>query len=104
MKIRYDLSKKKGCNITSVTMIETTGEDEEVAAGWAKAKGDAVSPAEELVRISICEVNDASVEQPFMDFNRWNTKTRSYVLAAWKAINIVEDSDLDDFLKTGLEK
>jgi hypothetical protein len=98
---RFDLSKKKGCSIRSFVVKETTGDDEEQAANFKTAKGGKATVFEELVRLSITYVNDVRVEHPFEDFDAWNSRTRSYVLAAFKSINGVEDKEVDDFLAAG---
>lgn len=98
---RFDLSKRKGCSICSFVMKETTGEDEEQAADFRTAKGGKATVFEELVRLAITYVDDVKVEQPFEDFEGWNSRTRAYVLAAFKSINGLEDKEVDDFLSAG---
>lgn len=99
--LRLDLSKRKGSNIKTLVMRETDGVDEEIASGLVKSKGGSAFPVEELVRQSIVEVDGQKVVQPFFDFDKWNSRTRSYVLAAWKELNLVEDKEVEDFLAQG---
>lgn len=100
-QFRFDLSKKKGCSITSFVIKETNGEDEEQAANFRTAKGGSATVFEELVRLSITYVDDAKTEQPLEAYDSWNSRTRAYVLAAFKSVNGVEDKEVDDFLAGG---
>lgn len=100
-QFRFDLSKKKGCSIRSFVLKETTGDDEEQAANFRTAKGGSATVFEELVRLSITYVDDVQVEQPYSDYDSWNSRTRAYVLAAFKSVNGVDDKEVDDFLAAG---
>lgn len=100
-QFRFDLSKKKGCSIKSFVIKETTGEDEEQAANFRTTKGGSATVFEELVRLSITHVDDAKAEQPLTEYDGWNSRTRAYVLAAFKSVNGVEDKEVDDFLAGG---
>ncbi|MGZ6970966.1 MAG: hypothetical protein ACXVID_04825 [Thermoanaerobaculia bacterium] len=100
-QFRFDLSKKKGCSIRSFVIKETTGEDEEQAANFRTAKGGSATVFEELVRLSITYVDDVKAEQPLSEYDGWNSRTRAYVLAAFKSVNGVEDKEVDDFLAGG---
>ena len=105
LKYRFDLSAKKNCSIKSFVIRETNGRDEEQAAIFAKAKGAASSSFEELVRLSVVSVNDAPVEQPFTAFDDWNSRTRMYVLQAYRSINAIEsDKEVDDFLASATQQ
>lgn len=95
---RFDLSSKKACSVKSFVMRETTGADEENAAVAAKAKGGAMTPTEELVRLSIVSVDGKPVDQPYLSFDSWNTRTRNYAIKAWASINGVDEKDAKDFL------
>lgn len=101
-KFRFDLSTRKGCSITSFTMKETTGLDEENAALAAKAKGGAATVFEELVRLSIIEVNGQTAEPPLLEYDSWNSRTRAFVLQAYRSINGVDEKEVADFLASGL--
>lgn len=98
---RFDLSGKKGCSIKSFVIKETDGEDEENAALAAKAKGGAATVFEELVRLSITYVDDAKVEPPLLDYDKWSSRTRNFVLQAFRSINGVDDKEVSDFLSAG---
>lgn len=100
-EFRFDLSNKKGCSINSFVIRETNGKDEEMAARSAKAKGGAITVFEELVRLSIVKVDDEPVQMPLAAYDEWNSKTRSYILKAFQAVNGMED-DVNDFLASGL--
>lgn len=99
---KFDLSGKKGCSINSFVMKETNGVDEEQAAQMKFAKGGPTSSVfEELVRLSITHVNDKKVEQPLQEYEAWNSRTRAYILQAFKSVNGVEDKEVEDFLAGG---
>jgi hypothetical protein len=100
-KFRFDLSARKGCSIQSFTLKETTGLDEENAALAAKAKGGAATVFEELVRLSLVMVNDQPVEPPFGEYDVWNSRTRAFVLQAYRSINGVDEKEVADFLSGG---
>jgi hypothetical protein len=100
---RFDTSKMKnvragGVLITSFTMREVDGQDEEVAAGAAKARGGSISSAEELIRLSIVAVNDQPVKQPYLAFDTWNSRARQLALKAWTSLNGVTEEEGDAFL------
>lgn len=98
---RFDLSSKKGCSIKSFVIKETNGDDEENAANQKLAKGGSATVFEELVRLSITYVDDVKAEQPLTDYDGWNSRTRAYILAAFKSVNGVEDKEVEDFLAAG---
>lgn len=98
---RFDLSGKKGCSIKSFVIKETNGEDEENAANLKLAKGGRATVFEELVRLSITYVNDVKAEQPLDEYDRWNSRTRAYIMNAFKSVNGVEDKEVEDFLAAG---
>lgn len=102
MKYAYDLSKRKGCSISSFIMRETTGKDEEVAATQRKLRGANGSVFEELVRLSLVEVDGQPVEQPFFAWDDWNSRTRAHVLEAFKSINGLGEDEKSDFLAGAL--
>ena len=98
---RYSLLKRKGAQIESITVRETNGRDEETAAEYAKAKGGSATIQEELARLSVVAFNDRPVKHELATetFDGWNSKTRGYVLIAWRDLNVVEDAE--DFRKSG---
>jgi len=102
LQYKYDLAKLKNCNIKSFVIRETDGEDEETAAVLAKAKGEGHSSFEELVRMSLVYVDGKKIEQPYEDFDGWNSRTRAFVLQAFKALNSVEEKEVGDFLSGAL--
>lgn len=105
---RFDLSKYKNCRttsgkvITSFVMREVNGQDEETAANFAKAKGGSVTAAEEMVRLSIVEVNGVTVKHPFLEFDTWTTRTRAFALQAFRNLNGTTDEEVDAFLLTAV--
>lgn len=104
--LKFKLDGKKYVNIKSFTIRETNGEDEDRAAMLAKAKGGAASMMEELVRLSIVEVDGEAVNAepgvPYAAFDKWNSKTRTFVLNAYKRLNsLSEADDAENFLASG---
>lgn len=101
LKKRYSNLKKRypGVQVDSFAVREVDGVDEEEAASAVKAKGGNANSLEELVRLSIVEVDGGPTMQPFLPMDRWNHKTRNMVLAAWKELNGWEDKP--DFLASG---
>jgi len=100
---RFDTSKMKhvragSLTITSFTLREVDGQDEEIAAAAAKARGGNVSSAEELIRLSIVEVNDQPVKQPYLAFDTWNSRARALALRAWASLNSVTEDETEAFL------
>lgn len=95
-RFRYELPT--GCDIASITIRETSGKDERAAAAQQKAKGGDATYSDELVRISIAAVDDKSVEQPFPDYDDWNTKTRRCVFEAFQKVNGVSPEEERGFL------
>jgi hypothetical protein len=102
-RTRFPLKGRRGAQIESITIRETNGVDEELAAKQAKARGDGANDVEELVRLSIDEVDDKPVKQPFMGFDLWNSKTRGYALMAWKHVNAVPKEEEAGFIAGGEE-
>ena len=103
LEYRYDLSKRK-CSIQSFAIRETTGKDEDVAALITKAKGGAASMLEEIVRLSITKVDDAPVNTdgvPLGAYDEWSSRTRTFILNAYKALNGINQAEGEDFLASG---
>ncbi len=90
-----------GTPINSFTIREYDGQDEEVAANSAKAKGGSVNVTEELIRLCITEVNGEIVRQPYLAFDQWNGRARTFAAAAYREINGAMDEEVQDFLKAG---
>lgn len=102
LHMRFTLEGRKNVSIKSFVIRETNGDDEENAAIAAKAKGGAATVFEELVRLSITYVDDVKVDPPLQEYDGWNSRTRAFVLAAFKSINsITDDKEVTDFLAAG---
>ncbi len=107
--VQYDISKydkpKKPLSLQSFAIREVDGSDEERAAISAKAKGGAATVYEELVRLSIVEVDGSPVNHdgmPLTAYDSWNSRTRVFVLNAFRALNgIDEKEETSDFLESG---
>lgn len=105
---RFDLTKikikgipKAGQTvITSFHMREVNGVDEEHAANAAKSKGGSASNIEELTRLAIAAVNDKPVQQPYLQFDVWNSKARALALKAFSEINSITEKEAEDFAGT----
>jgi len=104
--IRFDLSRFTDCKdhegnkLLSFTIRTTDGEDETYAAKRAEAKGSAMT--EELIRFSIVSYETEAggkqeVKQPFEKFDKWSTKARNFVVAAWKKIATPDEREIADF-------
>jgi hypothetical protein len=89
---------KKTVDISSVTIREVTGRDEELASVLTEAKGKNGSMAVEILRLSIEKVDGRKVEQPYGELDGWNARTRKFVLDAWASINSVSQDEAEDFL------
>lgn len=85
------------------TVREVNSKDEDVAALNAKAKGKDGQVMDELIRLSVTEVDGEpkSPESPFMAWDTWNTRTRTMVIRAFQKLNAVSKEESDDFLSTG---
>jgi hypothetical protein len=84
--------------ITSFALREVDGQDEDIAANTAKAKGGSTTSTEELVRLSVVEVNGQPVKQPYLEFDLWNSRARAFALKAWGSINSASEAELEGFL------
>jgi hypothetical protein len=90
----------KGCNVSSIALRETCGKDEEQAARAADAKGNRPGAmTEELLRLSIVEVDEKRTEYPYLGLAKWNTKTRNTVLTYFQSMNAVDDEETTRFLE-----
>lgn len=85
-------------------MREVNGQDEELAANWAKQKGGAASSSEEMVRLAIVAVNGEPVKQPYLQFDVWNQRARSFALKAFNELNGFNGDEGDRFLGTAEEE
>jgi len=109
--VRYDLERAKikrarvgKTEIKSFSMREVDGRDEEVATNSAKARGGSATTQEELVRLSVVAVNDVNVEHPYLAFDTWNSRARSFSLKAFNELNGMSKEEEADFLATAEEK
>lgn len=89
--------------LESFHMREIDGRDEELAAGMAAAKGGHATGSEEMVRLAIVAVNDKPVQQPYLAFDVWNQRARSFALRAFRLLNSHTEKESDDFLATAEE-
>jgi len=109
MAFRFDLTGLKNCKmsngtkLTSFTLREVDGRDEELAANTAKTKGGSVTTTEELVRYSITHVNDEPIKQPYLQFDLWTSRARGFLLQAFREVNGFKEEESDLFLKTAEE-
>ena len=116
-KISYSLVKVADCfdqegrKIANITLRTTDGVDEAYASKRSDAKGTS-SMTEELIRLSLCSYSVISSDdktsvvaftQPFEGFDKWSTKARNYVVAAWKRLATPDEGDLADFFASATE-
>lgn len=87
-----------GSALTSFTIRETDGKDEEYAAQRAKAKGGDATTTEELIRVCLVAVNGTPVAQPYEALAKWNSRARSLLVTAWRHLNTTSDKEDADFL------
>jgi len=110
--IRFDLSRFTDCKdhdgkaITSFTIRTTDGEDENYASKRAEAKGSAMT--EELIRFSLVSYETAEdgkqeIKHPFEKFDKWSTKARNFVVAAWKKIATPDEREIADFFASATD-
>ncbi len=110
--IRYSLASFTDCldseskKILAFTIRSTDGEDETYSAKRAEAKGTGMS--EELIRYSLIsyetEEGEKPCSQPFEAFDKWSTKARNFVVAAWKRLSTPDEREIADFFASGTEK
>jgi hypothetical protein len=115
-KVRYNLSKfsdcydQEGSKILAFTLRTTDGEDETYASKRAESKG--TNMTEELIRFSILsyetapgsvirEVNTKGT--PFEAFDKWSTKARNFVVAAWKKLATPDEGEIADFFESATD-
>lgn len=110
-EVTYSLEKMKDCKdaeskrILSFTIRTTDGEDEAYASKRAEAKDNGMS--EELIRVSLLSyVNEdgpQEIKQPFEAFDKWSTKARNFVVAAWKKLSTPDEKEIADFFASASE-
>jgi hypothetical protein len=104
MKKTYPLPAN--CQIRKVTLREINGKDAALAATLAFAGTDDPMAAvnligEEKVRLSIVRVDDKEVVQPFLEWDNWNERTRSFVRIGFNELNGIAPGERDGFLAGG---
>ena len=87
-----------GCNCTEITIRETTGIDEQEAALAVETRGARSTVYAELVRLSVVEVDGQKVTQPFLEAEKWNSRTRTLVMKAYETVNRLEDEEIAAFI------
>jgi hypothetical protein len=106
LEFHYDLEKYGRCSIKSFDMRETNGKDEDVAALTSRAKGGAANMLEELVRLSITKVDGKPVNTgdgvPLSEYDDWSSRTRTFVLNAYKALNGISGEEVEGFRVAGI--
>lgn len=90
----------EGCNCSEVVIRETDGIDEQDAAMRAESRGPRGTIFGELVRASVVSVDGKKVDQPFMEMERWNSRTRKLVLQGYQELNDTKDEEDAVFLAT----
>lgn len=115
-KLVYSLANIKDCEdqdskkILSFTIRTTDGTDEAWAARRADSKGTGMT--EELIRFSLVSYKFADdqgetklhvITHPFEGFDKWSTKARNFVVAAWKKLSTPDEADLADFFASATE-
>jgi Tfp pilus assembly protein PilW len=109
--IRYSLAKFADCldqekkNILAFTIRTTDGEDEAYASKRAEAKGSSMT--EELIRFSLVSYETAEgkqdIKHPFEAFDKWSTKARNLVVAAWKKLATPDEREIADFFASATD-
>lgn len=100
-----DCKDADGKKIVSFTLRTTDGEDEAYASRQGDSRGTTMS--EELIRLSITSyVNEdgtKEIKQPFVAFDKWSTKARNFVVAAWKKLATPDEKEIADFFASATE-
>src|SRR5260221_4787413 len=107
--VRYDTSKFADCSddegkkILAFSIRTTDGVDEAHAAKQADARGSSMT--EELIRFSLVsyevaesttEARTVDIKHPFASFDKWTTKVRNFVVAAWKRLSTPDEQEIKD--------
>lgn len=85
-QLQYELPKK--CRISTITIRETFGTDEDEAV--IAAENSSCDPRDELVSLSITAVNGSECMPGMSGFSEWPTKTRNVVRALFDRVNDCE--------------
>lgn len=117
--VSYSMAKVKDCldhegrKLVSFKIRTTDGTDELYASRRADSKGTGMT--EELIRFSLVSytvIDDGKPEPreiqidpktPFESFDKWSTKARNFVVAAWKKLATPDENDLADFFASATE-
>lgn len=114
--INYRLDKFTDCEdhenrkLAGFAIRTTDGTDEAWASRRADSKGSSMT--EELIRFSLVSysivepdktITKIQIAHPFEGFDKWSTKARNYVVAAWKKISTPDEADLADFFASATE-
>lgn len=87
------------------TVREVNSKDEDLAAAAARAKGKEGIGAvmDELYRMSFVEVDGQprNADAPFVEWDSFNTRTRTMMIRAWQKLNALSQEDSEDFLRAG---
>lgn len=117
--VTYNLAKfsdcldEDKCKILSFAIRTTDGEDETVASKRAEAKNGS-SMTEELIRFSLVrydrvnsdgttETVDVNKGKYFEGFDKWTTKARNFVVAAWRKLSTPDEKEIADFFESATE-
>lgn len=82
------------CNCSDVVIRETNGIDEQRAALMADSRGERTNVYNELIRLSIVEVDGTPVTQPFTALEQWNSRTRAFIRAQYEVLNDISDEEV----------
>jgi hypothetical protein len=109
--VTYSLEKFPDCldaehkKIVSFSIRTTDGEDEALASRSGDARGTTMS--EELIRLSLVsyanEDGPKEIKHPFPAFDKWSTKARNFVVAAWKKLATPDEKEIADFFASATE-
>jgi len=86
------------CNLRSAVLRETNGIDEKQAALASDVGGPGTSIFQELIKLSIVEVDDEKAVQPLNAIEGWNSKTRALLVRAYEQLNDLQDEEIAVFL------
>lgn len=118
--VSHSLAKAKDCKdhdgrkVHAFKIRTTDGTDELYASRRADAKGG-TSMTEELIRFSLVSysvddgegtpVKEIKIDHshPFESFDKWSTKARNFVVAAWKKLATPDEAELQDFFASATE-
>lgn len=91
------------CNLREAVMRETNGVDEQQAALAYEAIGSTTSIFQELIRLSIVEVDGEKTIQPLNDMTNWNSRTRQLITRAYEQLNDLQDEEIAVFLAASVD-